>query len=194
MGYPNNWKPSTEFYIGDDRFRYKLGTAGNNVLICFGVNPSTATEDKPDATMRQLIKVCQKFGYDSYIMLNPCPIRSSSPDKLPTEETFAESFQKNMDYIEEVFAKYPGATALASWGNAIDSRLYLKNAVCKIYATSKKYNIQWNHYSSMTQKGHPRHLLLRDFSQAQREQALLEPLDMERYTDSLNLQSVDNAN
>ena len=187
MGYPIDWQPSEELYHGGDSFRYTLGKSGNRVLICFGVNPSVATEDKPDATIHRLIRVCQKFGFDSYIMLNPSPIRSTKPSNLPqTEEPFAEYYQKNLEYIESIFSEHPETTALATWGNSVDIRPYLKSNVCKIYTISKKYNIHWRHLASLTQKGHPRHLMTR-FTRKQFDQALLEPLDMEKYIHNFHL-------
>ncbi len=33
----------------DNAYRYILGTQGNNPLICFGVNPSTACPEKLDS-------------------------------------------------------------------------------------------------------------------------------------------------
>ena len=52
----------------DNSIRYALGTKGNNTLFCFGINPSTATPDKPDPTIRKVEFIAKYNGYDSFIM------------------------------------------------------------------------------------------------------------------------------
>jgi len=48
----------------DNSHRYILGELGSNMLACFGINPSTASPDKLDPTLRQVKKRSEMYGYD----------------------------------------------------------------------------------------------------------------------------------
>lgn len=57
----------------DKSARYVLGTKGENTLLCFGVNPSTASPSDLDPTLKCVSRIAESNGYDSYIMCNLYP-------------------------------------------------------------------------------------------------------------------------
>ena len=72
-------------YIGDDEVRYVLGQPGKNNLLVIGVNPSTATPDEPDPTIKKVMKITEDNGYDGWIMVNLYPQRSTNPKGMERE-------------------------------------------------------------------------------------------------------------
>ena len=74
-----------EIYNGSDTERYVLGTKGNNPLIVIGINPSIANEETSDNTISRVMGYAQRFGYDSFIMVNIYPLRATNFNKLPQE-------------------------------------------------------------------------------------------------------------
>ena len=63
-------------------YRYILGTRGQKPLICIGINPSTAAPDNLDNTLKSVQRIASCNGFDSFIMFNLYPLRSSNPDDL----------------------------------------------------------------------------------------------------------------
>ena len=65
--------------------RLFLKKEGERPLIIIGLNPSTADEHSPDATMRKIMKFIEKwdertsYHFDSFIMLNLYPLIETSP-------------------------------------------------------------------------------------------------------------------
>ena len=49
--------------IGDnDKVRYLLKKEGSKPLVVIGVNPSTANDDRPDATMTRVLGIAERNG------------------------------------------------------------------------------------------------------------------------------------
>ncbi len=73
-----NYDKSKWIYEADasNNIRYVLGTKGSKTLICFGVNPSTATPDNLDNTLKSVERIISLNQYDSWIMLNLYPQRN----------------------------------------------------------------------------------------------------------------------
>ena len=57
------------------------------MLYVFGINPSTATESRPDPTMRKIIGFAIRNGFEGFAMMNLYPLRSTNPYE---EKTFWE--------------------------------------------------------------------------------------------------------
>jgi hypothetical protein len=146
-------------YVTDEfnQYRYVLGTKGNNPLITFGINPSTAAPNALDPTVKNTEKLAAYNKFDSWIMLNIYPQRSTDPNGM--DVTFKqEEHQKNLDHIEMIFKHHQGSDIVAAWGNLITKRLYLISCLKDIYHLSQKYNMSWK-CININKTGHPKHPL-----------------------------------
>lgn len=142
----------------DNTCRYTLGIDGDNVLICCGINPSTAEPNDLDKTMERVEKFSKDNGYDGYIMINVCPQISTNPKNI--DIVLDENSQKeNIESIKKVFNKYQNSDIWAAWGTLIEKRPYFYNELREIYSVSKNYNLNWIHFNELTKAGHPRHPL-----------------------------------
>lgn len=158
------------YHAGDDQNRYILASLGGpNPIICFGVNPSkagTVAEGKPDAfqldrTMGRIQSLIDKKDtpYDGWIMLNLYPQRTGYPDELDADDSDSvkDRLAANYSAIQMVLKEFPKAHLWAAWGNIIDTRRYLREALRVIAGYSE--GRQWMVWGGLTQMGNPRHPL-----------------------------------
>ena len=121
--------------------RFALEKKGENPLVVFGFNPSTATDEKPDNTMRSVVKIADSHGYDGFVMLNLYPGRSTSPDALPLEGDIT-LHRKNLAVIETMLERYPHADVLLAYGNLVFKRgytqVYAKDIAALLQARSRR--------------------------------------------------------
>ena len=143
-------------YLGDDTERFILGESGANPIICFGINPSTANDIKYDPTILKIRKIASENNCDSWVMLNLYPQRATNPNDMH-EKADDDLNKKNYEAIRSVFNIYPNALTLASWGNAIEKRKYLKDCLKEILAIAP--DRKWVCRGKLTVKGNPRHQL-----------------------------------
>lgn len=71
------------------KYRYKLWRIWDEdkpLIMCIGLNPSTANADKNDPTIRILRKFLSKLGYGGFYMCNLYAIISSKPEILLTKD------------------------------------------------------------------------------------------------------------
>ena len=137
----------------DNKCRYALGVKGNNPLIFFGINPSTATPDDYDQTMKKAKGFALKNGFDSWIMLNIYPQRATNPDDLDRKgKLHEENIEKIKPYITN------DATIIASWGNSINKRNYLMDCLKDIVKELKSKKVKWRCIGDLTSEGNPRHI------------------------------------
>lgn len=139
----------------DKKHRYVLGTKGENPLICFGVNPSTASPSKLDKTIQNVEFFAKQAGYDSYIMLNLYPQRATDPKFLDNEKSCLAD-DKNFEAIKTLFDNYKELNILAAWGVTIEEEEYLKDCLKNIVQLSMNYKCNWFSLGQ-TKNGHPRH-------------------------------------
>ena len=85
--------------------RYVLGTVGHKPLVCIGINPSTAEPGKLDNTLASVESISLANGYDSWIMLNVYPQRSTDPNNLHELRDFTID-RDNMDAIRRILEEY----------------------------------------------------------------------------------------
>lgn len=150
-------EPGTIIYDGDDdNVRYVLGVAGNDPLICFGINPSTANDIEDDPTISRIKKIVKENKKDGWVMLNLYPQRATNPDDMHKEPN-KELLLRNTEVVRSVFNAYPNALILASWGDAIEKRGYLRDSLETIISID--YDRQWVCRGELTAKGNPRHQL-----------------------------------
>ena len=69
----------------DMEYRFILGTRGRNPIIVIGLNPSTATPEQPDPTIKRVSAIASHNGYDSFVMLNLYAQRATIPGNLDVE-------------------------------------------------------------------------------------------------------------
>lgn len=162
----------------DNSARYTLGPEGERTLLCFGINPSTATPERLDNTIKSVERIAKRHGYDAYLMLNVYPQRATNPDDLHSERD-DELHAKNLFYIEKCFAKNKEAVVLAAWGTLIAKRPYLKSSLQDIYELSKKYSCRWKSIGPCSKAGHPHHPLYL------KNDAVMSDFDIETYINTL---------
>lgn len=146
-------------YIGDDKERYILGQPGRDNVLIFGVNPSTASpgENNLDPTIRKVRKMIYKDGYDGWIMANLYPLRSTNPDNLP-QEVDKSLIDKNINVLKAVIEAFSVQRVWAAWGDIINTRLYLGDALYDIQ-NEIKGDFLWYYRGNLTKRGNPRHPL-----------------------------------
>ncbi len=154
-----------------------LGTRGNNPLVCFGVNPSTARPEALDPTVRRVAGFARDNGFDSWVMLNIYPQIATDP--MDMDLAHRESLKlKNERHIARVMADRP-MTLLAAWGGLIETRPYLRPLLQDIVAGAKLAGSPWSSLGTLTKDGHPRHPL---YVRAATE---LAPFDIDKYLRSV---------
>jgi len=144
-------------YEYEDDIRYVLGTKGNNPIICFGINPSTAKPDELDPTLQSVERLAKYNGYDSWIMLNIFPLRETNPDLLK-DKANDELHQKNLDFIKDILEKY-SKNIWVAWGTTIEKHKYLTKYLLDIYDLAKNYSADWYSIGEISKNGHPHHPL-----------------------------------
>lgn len=150
----SNW-----IYIGDDiNFRFVLGEQGSNPLVCFGINPSTATPVKLDQTLTKVRNMSLNRGYNSWIMLNIYPQRATDPSDLHTMMD-KDLHGRNIYEIQKVFQTLKPQSIWAAWGTVILKRIYFKDCLNDIFKISSEFDTNWYHIGKTTKEGHPRHPL-----------------------------------
>ncbi|SCY69936.1 hypothetical protein SAMN02910292_02563 [Lachnospiraceae bacterium XBB2008] len=151
---PEGW-----IYLGDDEERYILGQPGNYNILVFGVNPSTATpgENNIDPTIRKVRKLVSEAGFDGWIMVNLYPLRATDPKELPKKAN-KKLIEKNIKVLQAVVKAYRIARIWAAWGDIIDTRFYLGDALYDIQQELVG-DFEWYHRGSRTKAGNPRHPL-----------------------------------
>ncbi|MCR5793436.1 MAG: DUF1643 domain-containing protein [Lachnospiraceae bacterium] len=145
-------------YIGDDEERYLLGQPGKRNMLVMGVNPSTAKpgEKNLDPTIRKVRKFVNEAGYDGWIMGNLYPLRATDPKNLPEKEN-KTLIKNNLAVLSAVGKFYPIDMVWAAWGNAIDERFYLGDALYDI--EDGVIGGEWYYRGEKTKSGNPRHPL-----------------------------------
>jgi hypothetical protein len=143
----------------DNKARFVLGEPGENNLICFGINPSTAEPGNLDPTLTRVKKIAQLKGYDGWIMLNVYPQRATNPNDMDSELN-AEYHQLNTMHIYNVFREHKG-TAWAAWGTLINKRPYLQKCLDDINRALWPYcsTHNWVTMGRRSKDGHPHHPL-----------------------------------
>jgi hypothetical protein len=167
----NKWIYHTDV---NNRSRFVLGIKGENPLICFGINPSTAAPGNLDNTVKSVERLAFNNGFDSWIMLNLYPQRATLPTKIHKRIQYY-LHDENMRQIAKLFSNYYHLNLWAAWGTLINYRPYFKKCLSDIIKITSDRNRDWVKMGELTKEGHPRHpLYLKGSSQ-------IEPFDMEFY-------------
>lgn len=115
-------------YYGDkeDDINQRFKLERNRQLYVLGVNPSTAqgivagkfNKASLDKTIERVEFFAKKAGYDSFVMLNVCAQRTSTPATLIKDDTL---HNKNKQKIEEYLNGKEHIDVLLAFGNPIGS-------------------------------------------------------------------------
>jgi hypothetical protein len=142
----------------DNSARFLLGLKVQNPLICIGINPSTASPEKLDNTLKSVNRFALSNGFDGWIMLNLYPQRATMPDNIHVEIDLS-IHQRNMEAIDNLLSRFKNATIWAAWGTLIEKRYFLKNCLLDLYRISENYNCNWITIGKISKNGHPHHPL-----------------------------------
>ena len=141
----------------DNKARFVLGEKGDKTLICIGINPSTATPEQLDNTLKAVKRFSISLGYNSWIMLNIYPQRATNPNNM--DEVINKTYhEENINHIEQIFNN-ENCDIWAAWGTLIEKRKYLKECLKDIHNISLKYHRNWYSIGKISKKGHPHHPL-----------------------------------
>lgn len=163
----------------EDRMsRFILGTRGERTLICCGVNPSFASPDNLDPTMKNVESFAKANGYDSYLMINLYPMRATNPKDMHKVKDDA-IIRKNIDNIKNALSS-GNCDIWAAWGTLIKTRSYLKDCLQQIVEVADTYNCEWYTIGKKSKDGHPHHPLYLS------KQSKMEKFDVQEYLKSLN--------
>ena len=142
----------------DNRFRYVLGESGDNPLICVGVNPSTATPEQLDPTLRNVKSWAKRLGYNGWAMFNLNPQRATNPNDMAVELAEPE-FQCNASVFCRYLEDHYWVSIWAAWGTLIEKRPYLPKCLDRLASIVDLFDCRWIHIGPLTTKGHPHHPL-----------------------------------
>ena len=140
----------------DGLARFVLGTEGNNPLVCFGINPSTARPNSLDPTVRRVKGLAARFEFDSWTMLNVYPQIATLPRDIGRELDQQLKIE-NERRIEELIGGRR-LTLLGAWGGLITSRPYLASLLADIVRVTDAAGCDWVSYGPPLKDGHPQHL------------------------------------
>ncbi|MBQ9161896.1 MAG: DUF1643 domain-containing protein [Clostridia bacterium] len=158
-----------------DEYRYILGTRGKRPMICIGINPSTASPDKLDPTLKSAERISLYNGYDSFLMFNVYAQRATNPDDMEREyNPWMQS--ENLKAFEYMLSLCPEPPSVwAAWGAIIEKRDYLSKCVSDLVEIGNRYNAKWYHAGAISKKGHPHHPLYL------KSDTVFEPFDVNGY-------------
>lgn len=140
----------------DNKSRFYLGEKGSKVLVFCGLNPSTATKEKSDTTISKVKQFSKNYGYDSFLMINLYPFRSTDPDKLPLELD-EELHKENIKNIKKILKYYKQSDLLVCWGDKVHSRYYLNECFADLWRETEESFKGVYQIGDLTQAGEPRH-------------------------------------
>lgn len=145
--------------IGNNN-RYVLGQIfeeNGRTLICFGINPSTASPEQLDKTINKVIKIARFNGYSNWIMLNIYPQRATNPDDLHMTAN-EQIIKQNIETVSQILDTYSDCDILFAYGNLITKCSYLRPCLEQISKLLKLKN-KTIKVIKLTKEGNPVHPL-----------------------------------
>lgn len=157
----------------DNSARFVLGTVGDNPLVCFGINPSTAEPNDLDPTLKTVSKVATLNGYDSFIMLNVYPQRATDPNGMHAALDPALKVENEQHISNLVGGR--NLTLWAAWGSLIGKRPFLPVLLKDILDLPAVSQSTWVSRGAVSGAGHPHHPLY------VKDTEVLAPFSVEHY-------------
>lgn len=110
---------SAAIFSPDERFRYVLTREwdeSREKLAVVGLNPSTATAETDDPTIRRCVGFAKREGFGGLAMLNLFGYRATDPKELTDALTRGENIVGELnDSVLKLYAN-KGRVVLAAWG------------------------------------------------------------------------------
>jgi hypothetical protein len=107
-------------FSDDHKYRYMLYRIWDDTMpkaMCIGLNPSTANEEKNDATINRLIGALKQLGFGGFVMTNLFALISkkpealrSNPDPVKDNDEWLKYASRNVDTIIFCWGNFPMAT------------------------------------------------------------------------------------
>lgn len=150
------WIYIPDFY---SEYRYILGTVGKRPLITIGINPSTASPDALDNTLKSVGRIARFNGFDSFIMFNVYAQRATKPDDM--DKLCNELLHKeNMKAFRWVLKRSKEPPSIwAAWGTLITKRPYLRLCLEDMVKEGTHAGARWYMAGKPSVHGHPHHPL-----------------------------------
>jgi hypothetical protein len=164
-------------HIHDNICRYVLGEKNDqNILYCFGLNPSSATSFEDDPTIINVRKIAKYNDFNSWIMLNLYPQKSNEPTEVAN--TYNKIIhEKNLNEILKTIQS--NSTIWVAWGINIDKLPFYKCFLEIFNEIKEKTGIKYKQLGNLTKDGHPQHPLYKST-----EQYFME-FDLEKYINKI---------
>jgi hypothetical protein len=139
------------------RYRYVLtrtGFGGNGVTVFIGLNPSTATAETDDATIRRCVGFSKAWGSGWYVMLNLFAWRSTDPRALLKVED-----PVGPDNDQAILDLVSGASrVVAAWGSHAFLKSILPARAAHVVGLLREAGVDLQ-CLGVAQDGSPRHPL-----------------------------------
>lgn len=159
----------------DNLCRFSLGYCSKSPLLCIGVNPSTASPEKLDPTIKSVARIAKNNSSDGWIMINLYPQRSTNPNKIH-QQLDDTIYHQNLYIIKSILDKYAISEIWAAWGTLITKRTFLSKCLSDIYSITSEYN--WITFGSTSKDGHPHHPLYLNSHASKTKFNIIEYLDL----------------
>lgn len=111
-------------FSDDQHYRYVLTRRWNDdplgtycPCVFIGLNPSTATADKADPTVRRCIGYARDWGFDGLVMLNIFALRSARPSELYKASWSAIGPANSGHIIDRIREIKPTPLVVCAWGS-----------------------------------------------------------------------------
>lgn len=151
--YKNNTNNSARFALGE------YNNITDKTLICVGINPSTATPNNLDPTLKKVKAIALSHNYTNWIMINVYSQRATNPNNLH-QNCSAQLHSDNINAISNLLATFNNADILFAYGNLISKRPYLKMCLVDILNLINSMNFTGQSYCiKRTINGNPVHPL-----------------------------------
>lgn len=151
--YRNNLNNTARFVLGEYDNTY------DKTLICVGINPSTASPNNLDPTLRKVKAISIAHGYTNWNMINVYPQRTTNPNNLHLTCDL-RLHTENLNEIKKLLQTFHNADILFAYGNLIMRRPYLRNCLVDIIYLINQTNFLGQYYClKQTKKGNPTHPL-----------------------------------
>ncbi|MBP5289726.1 MAG: DUF1643 domain-containing protein [Clostridia bacterium] len=161
----------------DNSARYVLGEKGKRMLVCLGINPSSATPEKLDKTSISVRSIASNNRYDGWVIINLYPVRGTNISSLP-DEMDPEEVKKNVAAIKRLICT-DEVDIWAAFGDLFYSKSYFFNCFKELLDGLSNVKVHWK-ATRINRSGTPRH------PSREKNSAVLVPFDMESFVNSFS--------